>query len=256
MVLMGDYFEKVFPPDLEKMGAKKTYKAQPTSTSPMKKLADELAHNLGIEEYDLYLIPTVTEPRVASTSPPSLIISQEWFNPFKPEERRFLMGRVLEHLKSRHALVLNFSPDKVVKTLFLLAKLFKPEIKIPGMSEDEVQSEMKNIKRAVPRKIRNQLEKTAVAFATEGARADVERWLNGITHTANRAGLLVANNLPASISALMKTHPKFKKMRYDDLGDPIPILEQSEEVIEMILFSISDSYFTLRRRAGFSLLSI
>ncbi len=256
LVLMGDYLERIFPPELEKLGAKKTFKVQPESTAPIKKLVDELAGNLGLTEYDLYLVPTSMEPKVANTNPPSLIINQEWFNRFRPEERRFLLGRWIEHLKGRHALVMNFSPEKVVRTMFLLAKLYKPDIHVPGLSDSEAQSEMKTLKRAVPRKIRNQMEKAAVGFAVEGVKADVTKWLEGINHTANRAGLLVTNNLPASISAVMKTHPKFKSMRFEDLGDPIPILEQSEEVVEMLMFSISDSYFTLRRRAGFSLLSI
>jgi tetratricopeptide (TPR) repeat protein len=256
LVLMGDYMEKIFPPQLEKLGAKKNFKAQPDTPSPIKKLVDELAVNIGIAEYDLYLIPTQTEPRVANTNPPSLILNQEWFNKFKPEERRFIIAKWLEHLKGRHALVFNFSADKVVQTLFLLAKIFKSEIEVPGMDEKQAQSEMKSLKRAVPRKIRNQMEQAAVSVASGSSNVDVNKWQQGMIHSGNRAGLLLTNDLPLSISAMMKLHPQFKNMRFDELGDPIPILEQCDDALEMLMFAVSDAYFTLRRRTGFSLLSI
>lgn len=257
LVYAGDYLEAIFPPDLEKFGAKKSAKVDAKSTSPQKKLFDELALNLGIEAYDLYLLPGGgTEPRVVNTSPPGIIIGLDYLNRFKAEERRFIVGRLLEHAEGRHALALNFPLRQVVQALMAMAKLFKPEIVVPGLSEAESEKLMKAVKRAVPRKYRKQLEDAAVAFASEGGPRDLAAWRQAMNHTANRAGLLVCNDLNAALSALLKTEPKTANLRFEDLADPIPILEQSPEAVELIQFAVSESYFTLRKRAGFSLLSV
>jgi len=256
MVFAGDYLDAVFPPELEKLGAKKSAKVDAKSTSPQKKLFDEIALNLGIETYDLYLVTGTVEARVVNTSPPSVIVSLDYLNKFRPEERRFMVGRLLEHAEGRHALALNFPIKQVAQTLMAMAKLFKPEIQVPGLNDADAEKLMKAVKRAVPRKYRKQLEDAAVAFAGEVGPKNLSAWRQAMTHTANRAGLLVCNDLSAAVSALLKADPKTQNIRFEDLADPIPILQQSAEATELILFSISDAYFTLRKRAGFSLLSI
>ena len=256
MVYAGDYLDAIFPPELEKLGAKKSAKVDAKSTSPQKKLFDEIALNLGIETYDLYLVTGAVDSRVANTSPPSVVVSLDYLNKFKTEERRFIVGRLLEHAEGRHALALNFPIKQVAQTLMAMAKLFKPEIQVPGLGEADAERLMKAVKRAVPRKYRKQLEDAAVAFATEGGPRDLASWRQAMNHTANRAGLLVCNDLPAAISAMLKTDPRTQNIRFEDLADPIPILQQSPEAVELIMFAISDAYFTLRKRAGFSLLSI
>ncbi|OGP58010.1 MAG: hypothetical protein A2V67_11080 [Deltaproteobacteria bacterium RBG_13_61_14] len=257
LVYAGDYLDDIFPPELEKLGARKSAKVDAKSTSPQKKLFDEIALNLGIETYDLYLLPGgVIEPRVVNTSPPGVIVGLDYMNRFKTEERRFIIGRLLEHAEGRHALALNFPLKQVAQTLMAMAKLFKPEIVVPGLNEADSEKLMKTVKRAVPRKYRKQLEDAAVAFASEGGPRDLAAWRDAMNHTANRAGLLVCNDLNAAIAALLKTQPKTSNLRFEDLADPIPILQQSPEVEELIQFVISDAYFTLRKRAGFSLLSI
>ena len=256
MVYAGDYLDAVFPPELEKLGAKKSAKLDAKSTSPQKKLFDEIALNLGIETYDLYLGTGTFEPRVANTSPPSVIVSLDYLNKFRVEERRFIVGRLLEHAEGRHALALNFPIKQVAQTLMAMAKLFKPEIQVPGLSEADAEKLMKAVKRAVPRKYRKQLEDAAVAFASEGGPRDLSAWRQAMNHTANRAGLLVCNDLAMALSAMLKTDPKTQNIRFEDLADPIPVLQKSPEAVELIAFSISDAYFTLRKRTGFSLLSI
>jgi hypothetical protein len=67
--------------------------------------------------------------------------------------------------------------------------------------------------------------------------------------------MLLANDLNASLSALLKTDQRFKQMNFLELQDKIPVLEQSEEALDLVRFFSSEAYFTLRKRAGFSLLS-
>jgi len=252
---LGDYLVEIFPPQLEKFGASKANKVPANSTAGIKKLTDELANNLGVSAYDLYLVPQQTEPRVAGTNPPSLILNAEWINKFKPEEQRFILGKWMLHLRLRHWLVFNNPLKDVFRAVMLFVWLVVPEAIIPGMSEDDMEREAKPIKRAVPRKVRSQLENKAKVLAQEGLPKDPELWKKGINLTGNRAGLLLANDLTASLSMILKLDPRLKQVNFSELQDRIPILEQSEEAMDLIRFFVSEAYFTLRKRAGFSLLS-
>ncbi len=252
---LGDYLVEFFPPQLEKLGASKTNKVPANSTTGIKKLTDELARNLGVAEYDLYLVSQQAEPKIAGTNPPSLILSADWLAKFRTEEQRFLLGKWMEHLRLRHWTIFNNPLPEVFRAAMLFAWLIVPEMKIPGMSEDEMERQAKPIKRAVPRKVRSQLEPKAKALAQEGLPKDPAAWQKGIALTGNRAGLLLANDLPASVSALLKTDPRLRQVNFHDLQDRVPILEQSEEARDLVRFFVSEPYFSLRKRAGFSLFS-
>jgi len=252
---LGDYLVETFPPQLEKFNANKANKVPANSTAGIKKLVDELANNLGITAYDLYLVPQQTEPKIAGTNPPSLILNAEWINKFKAEEQRFLLGKWLLHLRLRHWLVFNNPLPEVFRAVMLFVWLIVPELKIPGLSGEDLDRESKPIKRAVPRKVRQQLEPKAKALAQEGLPKDPASWQKGIILAGNRAGLLLANDLLASLNAILKTDPRLRQINFHDLQDRIPLLEQNEEAMDLVRFFASEAYFTLRKRAGFSLLS-
>jgi len=252
---VGDYFAELLPPQLEKTGASRSNKVQPTSTAAVKKLADEIALNLGIPAYDLYLVPNINEPRIAATEPPSLILNPGWVEHLRPEERRFILGKYMAHLKFRHALVFNNPIAEVFRSVMLFVWLVVPEVKVPGVPEADLERMAKPIKRAVPRKVRAALEEKAKILAREGLPKNVAAWQRGVMLTGNFAGTLLSNDLVESLSAALKFDNRYKNVNLRQLQDPKPALEQSEDAREMIRFWASEAFFTLRKRSGFSLLS-
>ena len=149
---VGDYLADVLPPGLEKTGASRSSKVPANSTHGIKKLTDELALNLGVGPYDLYLIPQQNEPKVVATEPPSLVLNADWLNHLRETERRFMLGKYMLHLKMRHALVFNNPLPEVFRAVMLFVWLVVPEVKVPGVPESELERMAKPIKRAVPEK--------------------------------------------------------------------------------------------------------
>ena len=252
---IGDYLAELFPSQLDKFGASKSKKVPASSNVGIKKLTDEIARNLGLDSYELYLVSTVNEPKLACTNPPSLIVNPDWLNRFSGAERRFILGRWLELARLRAGLILNNPIQEVLRAVLLFAWLLAPEIKVPGVGEDEIEKRAKPVKRAVPRKVRAQMEDKAKALAREGLPRDLNLWQKGIILTANRAGMLVCGDLKSSLSACLKLNPKFKNINFAELADPRPVIEQSEEARDLLRFWLSEHFFTLRKRAGYSLLS-
>jgi tetratricopeptide (TPR) repeat protein len=252
---IGDYLADVLPPQLEKTGANKSNKVPANSTVGYKKLVDELALNLGISAYDLYMVPQQTEPRVVATEPPSLVINADWLNHLRETERRFILGKYLLHLKLRHGIIFNNQLAEVFRAVMLFVWLVVPEVRVPGVAESDLEKMAKPIKRAVPRKVRAALEEKAKILAREGLPKAPAEWLRGVHLTGHFAGMLLANDLMESLSAVLRLDNRYKNVNLKDLGDPRSVLEQSEDAKELLRFWVSETFFTLRKRAGFSLLS-
>jgi len=252
---MADSMQKQFPPPLQKYGATKSNLLTEKSASPIKDLAIEIAINLGIEDMNIYLVPQALEPQVFATTPPSLVINTEWFNRLKPLEQRFIMGRSIERLINGHGLVQHFPPEKVIQTLCLIAMGADPgiQINLPGVSPSDLEKEKKNARKLIPRKAKGMVETAAQRFTQDVLNLDPAKWKKAMDHTANRAGLLVCGDIKATFDAIIKTDPRYKNVKYDELGDPMALWEKNEDIVELLVFSVSDSFFRLRTGAGFAI---
>jgi len=255
LVAVGDSLQKIFPPPMNRYGVKKSNQLTEKSTSPIKDLAAELAVNLGIEDLNIHLAPQSIEPQVFQTSPPTMAINTDWFNKFNETEKRFIMGRLIEHMINGHGLPIHFPPDQVIRTLCLIAMAADPgvKLKLKGVSEGDMEKEIKAARKLIPRKARNQIEHAAQRFTQETADTDPQTWRKAMDHTANRAGLLVCNDLETAFGAIIKTDPQYKNVKYDQLQDKSSIWEKHPDVVELLAFAVSDPFFRLRERMGFSI---
>ena len=73
------------------------------------------------------------------------------------------------------------------------------------------------------------------------AHLDVSRWLEGLDHTANRLGFLVCNDLAESVQTIRNEQVIISRASVPD------------RIQELILFSISEEYFALRKSLGVSI---
>ena len=75
-------------------------------------------------------------------------------------------------------------------------------------------------------------------FVEDGAKADLKRWMQAIDITAARAGLLLCSELEIA-KKVIGAEPQLP-------GD----LPPAEKLKELIVFSVSDQYFALRKALG------
>ena len=85
---------------------------------------------------------------------------------------------------------------------------------------------------------RDSLRLVVQKFVEDGAKADLKRWLQAIDITACRAGLLLCADLEIA-KKIIGAEPQLP-------GD----LPPAEKIKELILFSVSDQYFALRKALG------
>ena len=73
------------------------------------------------------------------------------------------------------------------------------------------------------------------------AHLDVSRWLEGLDHTANRLGFVLCNDLVEATQAIRNESIIMSRASIAD------------RIQELILFSVSEEYFALRKGLGISI---
>jgi hypothetical protein len=97
------------------------------------------------------------------------------------------------------------------------------------------------------------VEAAAQRFNQDALTIDPARWKKAADHTANRAGLLVCGDVKSAFEAMIKSDPRYKNVKYDELGEPMALWEKNDDIVELLVFSVSDAFFRLRTSAGFAI---
>jgi hypothetical protein len=74
-----------------------------------------------------------------------------------------------------------------------------------------------------------------------GVDADLKRWVAGVDLTADRAGLVVADDLETAFEIIRAS---------DEHSSAVPI---AERLSELLLYAVSEPYFALRQRLGIAI---
>ena len=83
------------------------------------------------------------------------------------------------------------------------------------------------------------LNKIGKRFVDAGARTDIKQWMRTVELSGCRAGFLMCNDLEIA-SRMIQSEPP---MGADDMTP-------KEKIKELVLFSVSESYFKLREALG------
>ncbi|UCD84758.1 MAG: tetratricopeptide repeat protein [Deltaproteobacteria bacterium] len=252
-IQISDDMDKIFPPKLEKHGLKKSDRISPKTIHNHRRLCDELVLNLTLNEVAFYVSQSNKKGiALENTMPPSIIVGSEALANKSTPEQRFLLGKYLGHIRGKHILLQNLSREEVKALFSLIPKLFSPEPETAGTSEAD--NKLKLLRRAFPRKAMKLMETSLDKYRKALSEVDYSRWSKAMQKTGNRTGLLLSNDLKTSISAVIKSESRSEKVNLDE--DPQGTISQSEEAKELLLYSVSEAYFSLRQKAGFSVTSV
>lgn len=235
--MLAEPFSKLYGSDSKKLAALGVDRRErlPRSGHPVRDLANKLAADLGVGDFDLYLTAAQTKDEdgklvplctVEPTEPPSLIVTSSLIDSAPEAERRFFLGGLLKLLQSQLVLPLRLSPDDLGVLIGGLVRQFVPDYAPLGFAEKRIVNEATRQRRAIPSRLHPQL----LPFAMECASAalDFEGIAESLITSSHHAGLLLCGNLAASVSALRR---KGGERLVDDL----------------LRFAVSDEFAELRR---------
>lgn len=243
---IGDQLGKLHPPNFESAGIdKKADRLKPDHA--VFKAIRAVAQIFGVEEFDVY------QSRrglmfLETTEPLAVCVGQDVVRKFNAREQKFLIGRAVLGLLNKTAVLQKLSRGEVADLVGNSVRIFHPDYLVLGRRNEEIS---KQLRKAYSRKALKALEAPAAILAA-GKEVDIVNQLDGLTLSADRAGLLVAGDVTAGLNMLLRDDPNYSGLRPDTTDPVVQAVKVRHDLRELLTFALSDEFFRLRQKAGLS----
>jgi hypothetical protein len=211
---------------------------------------DQLLFSKVIPQPELYLKPEspgemdMYNFRDKTVLTPSFVVGANLLQGRPEKELAYVVGKKLALMRSDHFIRWPQVVPTVaeLKVWFLAAlKLAQPSVPIPKDLDGTVSQALGPLRQLVPPQLLEQLGVVVQQFLSTKADADLKRWSNAVDYTATRAGYLMCNDLEVA-ARLAQAEPV-------TVGSEDP----KEKVRDLVQWTISDEYFTLREQLGLTI---
>lgn len=249
--IAGKIFEIILPALLrfnvrphEVYGLNRAYRYDPAhGAHPLGDLFNWSAYALGMRAPDLFprdgqgiaLSFVLTEPLASLAD--MMLLSE-----FREEETRFEMGRHLSTYRGGHYIRCLLPDEEGLRRLFLSAvQVVRPSTKAPGDPSGTMAELGVMLRDSLPPETKEQLASLVETLFREQESLDIAEWMKAVELTAYRAGLLLCGDITCA-PGMLRHHPP-----------EVRGLSLKEAVRQLVIFSISESYFRLREAVGLSM---
>jgi tetratricopeptide (TPR) repeat protein len=248
-VLIGDIFNIMIPlvskaraRPIKDFDLKRRYRQDPDSgKDPMAWIFGRAAAVLGLYLPELYVSDTYKMGIEYITSDPaaSVVGNQITTARFSDRELAFLFGKHLTYYAAgRYMRVLEPSIAGLTALLLAACRLSKPDYPVPQELSGRVEAILGAFRTEMLPDQLGMLVNAASTFTDSASPPDLEKWLWNVEFSASRAGLVLCNDLELAVRML------------NAMSSGIADAPLKAKVTDLKLFSISESYFSLRKRLG------
>jgi tetratricopeptide (TPR) repeat protein len=177
---------------------------------------------------------------LTNSNPVTLLVGPDMVQDRPEPELAFALAKQLTYLRPEHLLSALLPP--LVESIFYAGvRSCFPTQKLPEHIDRRAVDELaKRIEKALAPAALAQLRTMLQQFYQGGRHFQADTWLASIEHSGNRAGYVVCSDLVAADRVLQQERVAISK------------LSRADKVSDLLLFSISEEYFTLRNGLGMS----
>ncbi len=212
-----------------------------SSTTTLARSAVWTAKLLGVPEPQVHVLAELDVPIAAlAVQRPTSVVSKALGTGLGISELAFLWGRSLPMHRDELRLLVFFPTLRDLGVLFLAALSVGGEDAEPSSVEGDVSRVRDGLTELLADDDLALLRHAVHRFDPARARRRVRAWMNGARRMCSRAGLLACGDLGLA-SALTRRFPQDQESDVEELA------------ADLLAYSITDEYGTLRRRLGVSL---
>ena len=243
---MSPHLAKLYPDALARLGVRREERVR---AGGLWDDALALGRVADVPEFELYV--SEEHPRAAAgiaTVPPALVVGAALAEPQHPAFRRFALGRALAEVRDGHARARQLTGPALLELLRAMVVAFEPE----GAANMGLGGETelaRRIRKLPSRRERERLEELARESLLDGPPADPVGWLPHLADSANRFGLVCANDVVGGLGALARIIGATTIVE----GHPIRAAADHPEAREALVFAVSEAHFRLRKALGLAL---
>jgi hypothetical protein len=215
-----------------------------TSTVTLARTFGWAAQVLGLPSCPLlYVRSDVPGALVAvANEPPASVAGQTVLTGFSTQDLLFIVGKHLAMYRGEHYIKTLFSTQtELTVLLFAAIKMVAPEAPSPPDIEKQIIGTIQQLRQYIQPVHIEGLRMVVKKFLADGGKVNVKRWVQTVDITANRAGLLLCGDLEIA-KKIIAAEPQAP-------GD----LTAQEKLKELLQFSVSEQYHTLRAQLGITI---
>jgi cellulose synthase operon protein C len=241
--IIGDYLDKVVSWPAERYPLQRADRLK--ADHPIRQLCDRLAASLGVGELRVFS-GRGSELVALPTSPPVLMVGPAALGAYPERAQRFLLGRLIGSISDRSQLGSLLDPSVMADVVGAALRLAHPRASVTlGPPNAELE---RKLARALPRKVRKQLEDMAPGPWCEPADGGAD-WLRSLSSSADRVGLVLAGDIAAALGAASS----FGHTPEDGDGSPSSRVRQVPALADLCVFAVSEELFRLRAALGLAI---
>ena len=172
---------------------------------------------------------------IPGSNPPAVIAGSTLLSGYTPMDLMFVNGRFLSYYLSEHFVRTLFQSHTELRMLLLAA------LRISGMgpADPQVDAWAGQISQHLTAAQQDGLRAVCRKFIEAGGSTDIKKWMQSVELTGVRAGFLLANDLEVARKMIQALPPEGSVD-----------LPPKDKLKELVLFSVSESYFKLREQLG------
>jgi cellulose synthase operon protein C len=229
-------------PDIEP--ADKRYVFRPKSDDPVRRLADELANNIGVPASGFDVHKSENRRglvRAHAASPAVLVVGVDVAKLQPTREQRFLLGRELMALFCGHTLIRGLDERGLGALLTAIGRNIDKGFPTLGDAPD-LEGMTKKVGGALSRKAKGMLAEPVGALM--GSRVDLKAFLAAAPFSEARAGLLLSGAFDAAVRLIAK---ETQRPLASDAQKLATTIESEPRLADLIAYALSDDHFQARQ---------
>ena len=248
MAVLAPYLEQLFPANLERFGVKGDDLVD-RHNFPEVYQAVEYAQNLvSGRALNVFVIAQGGyQAYLDCGGTPALLVPHAVVERSTGPELTFFLAREVAAIAMGCVLPLRFSPADRMQLLTLLCHLANPDAPplapLPATAPQYLQA----IRQVTPPEILEMLSPLLRRLSLELSPAGVERWLQGVRHTAARVALIACGDLNAAMAVSARGSEAAGGRELAFIPDRALLLERDPAMRELFDFAFSPSFLRLRQ---------
>lgn len=210
---------------------------EPTEQTPFNNVLNYVSQVTRLPRFEVYRAQQgVNGIASANLNPPGMLVGMDVLGGRSLQELAFLTSKQLFSMSRSHFLATidetyERRKQRLFTIVYTLTKLVNPGAEVPFMDEELLAGYQ-----AIQPADRAEMAKLIAKMGEDpNQHLNLSKWLEMVEHSANRLGLLLANDLGAAVRSIKNETVQFSKAPVQD------------RVRELVLFALSDNYFKLRK---------
>ncbi|MFK7986268.1 MAG: tetratricopeptide repeat protein [Sandaracinaceae bacterium] len=199
--ILSDVFAKLEGFDADEWDLTRRDRIRQGDAHAVRQIADRIAPIFGVSDYDLYVTDAHGLDRavIVPGSPPALLVGAS-IETADDVELTFHLARPLA-LYARYLHSIDLLPNEdVARVLAAAARHFEHDVPIADFDAADLEEETRRVGKAIGFFSRGRIQEGVAAFAEHPPR-DIDEWLTDLRRMANRAALLVCDDLVGALRA-------------------------------------------------------